>query len=79
MGLKRVSFVDSLRGFSLLGILLANLVIFQYGMHGALKNLSSQSEGDFVRVFIGGSFMPIFTLLFGFSFIKLIESVAKKG
>ncbi|MFF2796096.1 DUF418 domain-containing protein [Lysinibacillus xylanilyticus] len=79
MGLKQVSFVDSLRGFSLLGILLANLVIFQYGMHGALKNLSSQSEGDFVRVFIGGSLMPIFTLLFGFSFIKLIESVREKG
>lgn len=79
MGLKRVTFVDSLRGFSLLGILLANLGIFQYGMHGALKNLSSQSAGDFVRVFIGGSFMPIFTLLFGFSFIKLIESVREKG
>ncbi|MGE7673997.1 DUF418 domain-containing protein [Lysinibacillus sp. NPDC094403] len=79
MGLKRVSFVDSLRGFSLLGILLANLIIFQYGTHGALKNLSSQSAGDFVRVFIGGSFMPIFTLLFGFSFIKLIESVREKG
>lgn len=79
IGLKRVSFVDSLRGFSLLGILLANLVIFQYGMHGSLKNLSSQSAGDFVRIFIGGSFMPIFTLLFGFSFIKLIESVRGKG
>ncbi|WP_254660126.1 MULTISPECIES: DUF418 domain-containing protein [Lysinibacillus] len=79
MGVKRVSFIDSLRGFSLLGILLANLVVFQYGMHGALKNLSSQSAGDFVKVFIGGSFMPIFTLLFGFSFIKLIESVREKG
>ncbi|WP_223553535.1 DUF418 domain-containing protein [Lysinibacillus sphaericus] len=63
----------------MLGILLANLVVFQYGMHGALKNLSSQSAGDFVKVFIGGSFMPIFTLLFGFSFIKLIESVREKG
>ena len=58
MGLKRVSFVDSLRGFSLLGILLANLVIFQYGMHGALKFIITKHR-DFVRVFIGGSFMPI--------------------
>lgn len=32
----------------------------------------------FVKVFIEGSFMPIFTILFGFSLIKFIESVRRK-
>lgn len=33
--MKRITVVDSLRGFSLIGILLANLLIFQFGNYGA--------------------------------------------
>jgi len=34
MGKRRVTLLDSLRGFSLLGILMANLLIFQFGLWG---------------------------------------------
>lgn len=82
MTTKRVSFIDGMRGFSLLGILLANLLIFQFGMYGKdeLKNLSALDTGAlyFVKIFIEGSAMPIFTLLFGYSLIKFIESIRKK-
>lgn len=79
---KRISFIDGVRGFSLLGILLANILIFQFGMYGKdeLKNLSALDTGAlyFVKIFIEGSSMPIFTLLFGYSLIKFIESIRKK-
>ncbi|MEK4173263.1 DUF418 domain-containing protein [Lysinibacillus sp. FSL L8-0312] len=82
MTTKRVTFIDTMRGFSLFGILMANLLIFQYGMYGKdeLKNLSTLDNGAlyFVKIVIEGSFMPIFTILFGFSLIKLIESIRGK-
>lgn len=82
MTTKRVTFIDTMRGFSLFGILMANLLIFQFGMYGKdeLKDLSTLDNGAlyFVRIFIEGSFMPIFTILFGFSLIKLIESIRRK-
>ncbi len=82
MTTNRVTFIDTMRGFSLFGILMANLLIFQFGMYGKdeLKNLSTLDNGAlyFVKIVIEGSFMPIFTLLFGFSLIKLIESIRRK-
>ncbi|KOP71467.1 hypothetical protein AMS59_18795 [Lysinibacillus sp. FJAT-14745] len=82
MTTNRVTFIDTMRGFSLFGILMANLLIFQFGMYGKdeLKNLSALDNGAlyFVKIFIEGSFMPIFTILFGFSLIKLIESIRRK-
>lgn len=82
MTTNRVTFIDTMRGFSLFGILMANLLIFQFGMYGKdeLKDLSTLDNGAwyFVKIFIEGSFMPIFTILFGFSLIKLIESIRRK-
>ena len=56
---KRVTAIDALRGFSLFGILMANLLIFQYGMYGkdSLKNLSWFDNFSYygVKVFIEGS------------------------
>lgn len=82
---QRVQLVDSLRGFSLFGILLANMLIFQYGMFGkdqiSFYNLSDFNFGSykFIQIFVEGTFMPIFTFLFGYSLIKLIESLRDKG
>ena len=80
---KRISFIDGLRGFSLLGILLANLLIFQYGMYGkdAIETTSFLDEAalKFVKVAVEGSAMPIFTFVFGYSFINLLESIRNKG
>lgn len=82
MSIKRVTAVDSLRGCSLFGILMANLLIFQYGMYGkdALKDLSWIDNFSYysIKIFIQDSFIPIFTLLFGFSLVKMIESIRAK-
>lgn len=79
---KRVTFIDAMRGFSLLGILLANLLIFQYGMYGTnfIKDLSfiDNTTLKFLQIFVVGSFMPIFTFLFGYSLIKLIDSTRRR-
>ena len=83
--LKRSSAIDALRGFSLLGILMANMLIFQYGIFGKeemhlfdVSYLDSVSH-DLLKVFVEGSFMPIFTFLFGYSLIKMKESLNAKG
>lgn len=81
----RVQAIDGIRGFSLLGILLANLLIFQYGIWGkdemeffTLSPVDSFMN-DFLRIFVEESFMPIFTFLFGYSMIMLKESLEEKG
>ncbi|MGM7636079.1 DUF418 domain-containing protein [Bacillus sp. Hm123] len=81
----RVSTIDGMRGFSLLGILLANMLIFQYGIWGKdevdFYSLSATDLGAYklVKVLVEGSFMPIFTFLFGYSMIKMKESLERKG
>lgn len=85
MNTYRVSAMDGLRGFSLLGILLANMLIFQYGIFGKDEihffSLSPAELGAYkaVKVLVEGSFMPIFTFLFGYSMIKMKESLERKG
>ncbi|MBH5318601.1 DUF418 domain-containing protein [Paenibacillus sp. GSMTC-2017] len=82
---NRQGIVDAIRGFSLLGILLANMLIFQYGMWGKdeleLFKASSFDHGmhTFVKIVIEGSFMPIFTFLFGYGLFKMMEGLETKG
>lgn len=77
----RIGMIDSLRGFALLGILIANMLFFQYGTNSDVI-ISSASLLDkmsyyFTKIFVEGSFYPIFTFLFGFSLIKLDNSLKK--
>lgn len=78
---KRVYLIDSLRGFSLLGILLANLLIFQYGIWGkdyiSLFTISMMDTWTyaFIKFAIEGSFMPIFAFLFGYSLIMMRDKL----
>ncbi|MEI3611915.1 DUF418 domain-containing protein [Pseudogracilibacillus sp. SO30301A] len=80
----RIHAIDGIRGFSLFGILLANLLIFQYGLWGKdeihLFELSrvDQYTYAFTKIFIEGSFMPIFTFLFGYSMIMMKNSLERK-
>lgn len=79
---QRVHLIDGMRGLSLFGILLANLLIFQFGIwRTADLPLSPVDNGaySFVKIFIEGSFMPIFTFLFGYSIVKMAESLQQKG
>ncbi|GAA3406044.1 DUF418 domain-containing protein [Paenibacillus hodogayensis] len=81
----RSGIIDGLRGFSLLGILLANMLVFQYGIWGKDKlELYAPSFSDTVLhkvllVLAEGSFMPIFTFMFGYGMIKMQESLLAKG
>ncbi|KMY44698.1 hypothetical protein AC622_10950 [Bacillus sp. FJAT-27916] len=84
MSKGRVTLLDSLRGFSLLGILMANLLIFQFGLWGKdLIDTDELSKMDwfsvhFVKIVFEYSFMPIFSLLFGYSLVKLAEAINEK-
>ncbi|WP_342489761.1 DUF418 domain-containing protein [Bacillus sp. FSL M8-0049] len=80
---SRIELIDSLRGFSLLGILIVNMLNFQYDYDFERMFDSSfwgQEFGVYVtEILFQGSFYPIFSFLFGYSFIKLIESTKAKG
>ncbi|MFH0071081.1 hypothetical protein ACFRAK_28640, partial [Peribacillus sp. NPDC056705] len=60
---KRSTVVDAIRGLSLLGILMANLLIFQYGMlgkdemHYFQPTTLDRISHDMLKVFVEGSFM----------------------
>lgn len=83
-GKARVNTIDGLRGFSLLGILLANLLIFGYGLWGKdqihLFDISKVDEWAyaFIKIAVEGSFLPIFTFLFGYSMIMMKNSLERK-
>ncbi len=80
----RLQIIDAMRGFSLLGIILANMLIFQYGSWGLIDiQAASFSSMDHIvngllEVLVVGSFMPIFALLFGFGMMKLKESLERR-
>ncbi len=82
---ERIRVIDGIRGVSLLGILLANLLIFQYGIWGkddiGFYQIASFDYGAyyFTKIFIEGSFMPIFTFLFGYSMILMKNSLERKN
>lgn len=71
--MKRLSVVDSLRGWSLFGVALSSLMIFQYGFYGDSfpdfydMNALSKQLIYFINLFIEGNFLPIFAVLYGFS------------
>lgn len=74
-----------MRGLSLFGILLANLLIFQYGIYGKDSisvfslSLVDTRTYQFLKIFIESSFMPIFTFLFGYSMIKMAEGIERNS
>ncbi|SER68275.1 uncharacterized protein SAMN04487944_10843 [Gracilibacillus ureilyticus] len=84
MNTNRISLIDGLRGFSLLGILLANLLIFQYGMFGkdeiAFYDLPGWDMAGyyFMEIFVETSFMPIFSFIFGYSLILMVHKLQEK-
>lgn len=82
---QRVRMIDGLRGFCLLGILIANMLIFQFGIFGKDSiEAFALSTGDQVayiwtKIFVEGSFYPIFMFLFGYSMMKMKDSIVRKG
>lgn len=82
---NRVRMIDTIRGFSLLGILISNMLIFQYGIYGKdeMEHFDPSKldvmTHKLLTVFVEGSFMPIFMFLFGYSLFKLRESLVQRG
>ncbi|MDQ8738281.1 DUF418 domain-containing protein [Paenibacillus sp. LHD-38] len=82
---SRIRIIDVIRGFCLLGILLANMLIFQYGIYGKEElqhfNPSRMDEvmHQSLQIVVEGSFMPIFMFLFGYGLYKLREGLMSKG
>lgn len=82
---QRLGIIDGIRGFSLIGILMANMLIFQYGIWGMdelehFKIFAGDTEANiWLKVFVEGSFMPIFMFLFGYSMIKMKEKLEMNG
>ncbi|AVK84265.1 DUF418 domain-containing protein [Lysinibacillus sp. B2A1] len=78
MKVERVELMDALRGFSLIGILIANMLYFQFGSSGVeiIESASGLNKVSyyFVKIFVEGSFYPIFGFVFGYVLIKMIES-----
>ncbi|NMO94455.1 DUF418 domain-containing protein [Paenibacillus lemnae] len=81
----RSKVVDVIRGFSLLGILMANMLIFQYGIFGKDElhlyepSFLDRISHDMLKIFVEGSFMPIFTFIFGYGLIKMKQHLTAKG
>ncbi|MGY4764583.1 DUF418 domain-containing protein [Paenibacillus caseinilyticus] len=81
----RCNLIDGLRGFSLLGILTANMLIFQYGVWGKdhieLYGISAADRItlELLHLLVEGSFMPIFTFLFGFGLAVMKDRLEDNG
>jgi len=80
---ERVELMDALRGFSLIGILIANMLYFQFGSSGVeiIESASGLNKVSyyFVKIVVEGSFYPIFGFVFGYVLIKMIESREASG
>lgn len=83
---ERFVILDSLRGFALLGIAMANFPEFSLYTFMSAENTSTLplSGGDrwlryLLYLFVDGKFYTIFSLLFGIGFSIIFENVARKG
>ncbi|KOO50258.1 DUF418 domain-containing protein [Priestia koreensis] len=77
----RYKSIDSIRGFSLLGILLVNMPDF-YSPHLYMsqeKPFSRDIASFSIDVLARASFYPLFAMLFGFGFMMMFENARKQG
>lgn len=79
---KRIEVIDALRGFSLLGILIANMLYFQYGTNTKAEIGAStwwdEAAYYFTKIFVEASVYPIFGFLFGYGVILFVRSFEKR-
>ena len=83
---RRITVIDALRGFALLGVLLVHMnqhysygSAEPYGLHEPF--LANWNEGAtwFVGTMLSGKFINIFAFLFGMSFFIQMDRAAQKG
>ena len=79
---NRLVTVDALRGFALLGIMLAHFIFWYTAgplpqdVYSRYQDVGSQVAGIFNEIFISGKFFAFFSFLFGLSFYLQMKSAA---
>lgn len=79
---KRIEGLDALRGFALFGILVANMLHFQYG-NITFDSIQPDTWWDkfafyFTKIAVEGSFYPIFGFMFGYGIIQFVRSLENR-
>lgn len=86
---ERIEALDILRGFALLGIILANIVWFLYPVYmqedpsfnnewTSFWNQADYLVKDLLAMFIDGKFVMLFSMLFGFGMVIMYERAVAK-
>ncbi|MDR6998183.1 DUF418 domain-containing protein [Neobacillus niacini] len=75
---KRIDTLDYLRGFSLLGIILVN-ILDMLSARRPIPNTLDASYQRFIFLFVEGRFYPIFSFLFGVGMYIFLTRVEMKG
>ena len=80
----RTIIVDVIRGFALIGVLIANFTSYvdQQTPNGILNSISSsfdRSLGSINAIFIEWKFFTLFSILFGYGFGLILEGLEKKN
>ncbi|MDE6796132.1 MAG: DUF418 domain-containing protein [Muribaculaceae bacterium] len=85
-GTKRHIFLDTLRGFALLGVCLANypeFSLYTFQTDAVLAAMPTAAADQIVKflqyLFIDGKFYTLFSLLFGIGFSIIISHAAERG
>lgn len=82
---ERISEIDIIRGFALLGILMVNMALFKYPIlfserHPAEFAAGMEQAGAwFIQLLFTGKFYAIFSFLFGLGFYLFMERAQQKG
>ena len=83
-GSQRIITVDALRGFALLGILLAHMIYWYTAgplpgsLYGKYGDPASNIISILNEVLISGKFFAFFSFLFGLSFYLQMQSMEKR-
>lgn len=81
---QRITSVDALRGFALLGILFAHFVFWYSGAglpqstYEKFNDVGSIIASTFNGIFVSGKFFTFFSFLFGLSFFLQMQSLQKR-
>ncbi|SEP82524.1 DUF418 domain-containing protein [Piscibacillus halophilus] len=82
---NRIESIDTVRGFSLLGILIVNLLSFHspHFIYGGLKDFYGNGFDAlslaFIDIFAQASFYPLFSMLFGVGIYMMYEKLEQRG
>ena len=81
---NRIEALDLLRGFALLGILLANMLVFHTPYFYIEPYSYFSASGDlgafkWLTIFVQGSFYPIFAFLFGYGLNMQYEKALERN